>query len=274
MFLPNADSRVNRRQVFKIGGLTVSFAAIVAACGEDRGGDTAPGRVGFAPPVTAPPDYEINDVVMLRTASSLERTAIFVYEQVLALGVLDAETTALVEELISNHEDVAREMDGLTESAGGEAWDCTNPWLMDRLINPLLAIVIASDNPARDVFNTAVSLENLAASTHQVLSVELSEPEAKRATLAAAILESRHSAAIVVRARGADGYISPEVVGDGVPTDADGVPERYALTSRFGSVGQAELLVGAPDENGVRTTFLLQTPAENSWVYSELEPTC
>ena len=51
-------------------------------------------------------------------------------------------------------------------------------------------------------------------------------------------------------------------------------PERYAVSTRFGSVGQAELIVGAPDENGARESFLLQTPAENSFVYSELEPTC
>lgn len=275
-FIPDADARLSRRQAFKIGGLTVSVAAIVAACGEDRGGDTAPGRVGYAPPVTDPPDYPVDDVVLLRTASSLENTAVYVYEQALALGVLDADTTALVEELVANHEDVADTMGELTRAAGGEAWECTNPWIMDRLIEPVLALIAESDDPARDVFNTAVALEDLAASTHQVLSVELTEPDAKTATLAAAILESRHSAALVVRVRGAEGYITPELVEPnvGVPTDASGVPQRYAVSTRFGSVGQAELIVGPADENGARESFLLQTPAENSYVYSELEPTC
>jgi hypothetical protein len=272
--IPDAETRLNRRQAFKIGGLTVSFAAIVAACGEDRGGATTGGRVGYAPPVTQPPDYAVDDVVLLRTASSLEYTAIYVYEQALALGVLDADTTALVEELVRNHQDVADTMGELTEDAGGVAWECTNPWMMDRLIEPLLALIVDSDNPARDVFNTAVGLENLAASTHQSLSVSLTEPAAKSATLSAAVLESRHSAALVVRVRGAEGYISPGIDGEGVPNDADGIPPRFAVTGRFGSVAQAELIVGAPDENGARESFLLQTPAENSFVYSELEPTC
>lgn len=273
-FIPDTETRLNRRQAFKIGGLTVSLAALVAACGEDRGGATTGGRVGYAPPVTQPPDYAVDDVVLLRTASSLENTAIYVYEQVLELGVLDADSAALVESIVANHQEVADTMGSLTEDAGGEAWDCTNPWMMDRLIEPIIALIVDSDDPARDVFNTAVALENLAASTHQVLSVELTEADAKTATLEAAVLESRHSAALVVRVRGADGYISPAVDGDGVPTDASGVPEQYAVTTRFGSVGQAELTVGAPDENGARESFLLQTPAENSFVYSELEPTC
>ena len=272
--IPDAETRLNRRQAFKIGGLTVSFAAIVAACGDDRGGDTAGGRVGYAPPVTQPPDYTVDDVVLLRTASSLEYTAIYVYEQALALDVLDADTTALVEELVGNHQEIADTMGELTEAAGGEAWECTNPWMMDRLIEPLLALIADSDDPVRDLFNTAVGLEDLAASTHQGLSVSLTEADAKSATLTAAVLESRHSAALVVRVRGAEGYISPAVVGEGIPTDDDGIPQRYAITDRFGSVAQAELTVGPPDENGVRESFLLQTPAENSFVYSELEPTC
>lgn len=272
--IPDADAHLSRRQAFKMGGLAVSVAAIAAACGEDRGGDTAGGRVGYAPPVTQPPDYPVDDVVLLRTASSLENTAIYVYEQALTLDVLDAETTAIVDELIRSHQGVADTMGELTEDAGGEAWECTNPWYMDRLIEPILALIVESDDPARDVFNTAVGLENLAASTHQGLSVLLTEPAAKSATLAAAVLESRQSAALVVRVRGAEGYVSPAVDGEGVPTDATGVPERYAITSRFGSVAQAELIVGPPDENGARESFLLQTPAENSFVYSELEPTC
>jgi hypothetical protein len=271
---PTADTRVNRRQVFKIGGLTVSLAALAAACGEDRTGDSTPGRVGYSPPITDPPNYAVDDVVLLRTASSLEYTALYVYEQALALDVLDAETTALVEELVANHQQIADTMVELTEAAGGEGWECTNPWIMDRLIDPILAAIVDSDDPARDVFNTAVGLENLAASTHQELSITLSEPDTRSATLAAAMLESRHSAALIVRARGAEGYISPGIDGDDVPPDESGVPQRFALTGRFGSVAQAELIVGAPNENGVRQSFLLQTPAENSFVYSELEPTC
>lgn len=268
-------SRYGRREALKLGGLTVSIATIAAACGTNRTGDDAPGRVGFAPPIEKLEDYPIDDAVRLRTASSLELTAVAVYTAVLDTGLLDADLTTLVERLIEDHQMVADEMGQLTESVGGVAWACTNPWYMDRTVDPLLAAVVDSDNPLRDIVNTAVVLENIAAATHQSLTVELEDAAAAAGTIAAATLESRHSAAIVAAARGAEGYVSPAIVaGTEVPTDPDGVPFQFAITSHFGSTGQIELVAGKPDENGVRRTFVVQTPSLNSWIYNELEPTC
>ena len=226
-------------------------------------------------PIEELEDYPIDDAVLLRTASSLELTAIAVYEAVLATGLLDADLTALVERLIEDHQMVADQMGELTEAVGGVAWECTNPWYMSRTVEPLLEAVLASDNPLRDIINTAVVLENIAAGTHQSLSIQLEDPEAVAATIAAATLESRHSAYIVAVARGPEGYVSPLIDGDGdSPTDVDGVPQKFSITTRFGSTGQVELVAGAPDENGVRQTFIVQTPSLNSWIYNELEPTC
>jgi hypothetical protein len=270
----DASSRYGRRDALKLGGLTLSVAALAAACGTDRTGDSAPGRVGYAPPITDPPDYPVDDAVFLRTASSLELTAVAVYEAILDTGALDGDLTALVERLIEDHQAVADEMGELTESVGGVAWTCTNPWYMDRLVTPLLAAVLDSDDPLRDILNSAVALENIAAATHQTLTIELEDADAAVATMAAATLESRHSAAIVAAARGPEGYVSPTISGGEVPSDAEGVPLQFSITSRFGSTGQIELVVGKPNENGVRQTFVLQTPSLNSWIYNELEPTC
>ena len=271
----NTKMGYRRRDALKLGGLTVSAAAFLAACGTGRTGDESPGRVGFAPPIEELEDYPIDDAVLLRTASSLELTAIAVYEAVLATGLLDAELTALVERLIEDHQMVADQMGDLTEAVGGVAWECTNPWYMNRTVEPLLEAVLASDNPLRDIVNTAVVLENIAAGTHQSLAIQLEDSAAVAATIAAATLESRHSAYIVAIARGPEGYVSPLIDGDGdSPTDEDGVPQKFSITTRFGSTGQAELVAGAPDENGVRQTFIIQTPSLNSWIYNELEPTC
>jgi hypothetical protein len=273
--LPGSDARVTRRQALKIGGLSVSLAALVAACGEDREGDTAPGRVGYAPPITDPPDYAVDDAVLLRTASSLEHTILYIYEQVAAeVDGLDPEVQALLDRVGEDHEDIIRTLADLTEEVGGEPWPCPNPWMMDRFVNPALEDIKESDDPVRDAFHLAVALENLAASTHQVFAVGLEDAAARKAALEIAILESRQAAAMVIAVRGPDGYISPQVFGEGVPTDSDGIPELYALTDRFGSVAQSQLIIGAADENGVRTTYTLQTPAENSYVYNELEASC
>ena len=271
---PDGASRYGRRDALRLGGLTVSVAALVAACGDDRSGDDAPGRVGYAPPITDPPDYPIDDAVLLRTASSLELTMVDVYETILDADVLEGDQIALVERLIVDHQRVADEMGGLTESVGGTAWECTNPWYMSRLVEPLLAAVQGSDDPMRDVLNSANALESIAAATHQTLTLDLTDEAASAATIAAATLESRHAAAIVAASRGADGYVSPTIGGGGVQSDAEGIPFKFAITDRFGSTGQIELVVGAPDENGVRQTFILQTPSLNALIYNELEPSC
>jgi len=271
---PNGASRYGRRDALKLGGLTVSVAALVAACGNDRTGDESPGRVGYAPAITDPPDYPIDEAVLLRTASSLELTLVDVYETILGVGVLEGDQVLLVERLVEDHQAVADEMGELTESVGGTAWECTNPWYMSRLVEPLLAAVQGSDDPVRDILNSANALESIAAATHQTLTLDLTDEAASAATMAAATLESRHAAAIVALSLGADGYINPTIGGGGVASDAQGIPLQFAVTDRFGSTGQIELTVGPPDENGVRETFILQTPSLNALIYNELEPTC
>lgn len=259
---------LTRRQAFKIGGLTVSLAALVAACGEVSG-DTTPGRVGNAPKVEALPEYKVTDAVLLRTASSLENTAIYVYEQARGLGVFEGDMATLVERLVANHEATAARMGELTEAAGGSAWTSTNPWLMDRAIEPMLATIIASDDPGRDVINLAITLENMASATHQTLTSLLSATDQRIAVANASTQEARHSAAIVLAAFGTGRRVSPLLVGDEL-VNSNGLLKRFAIESTFGSVAQQELSLGVADENGGRTTYLLSTPAGNSFIYEEL----
>ena len=118
-------SATSRRDAIKIGGLTVSLGALIAACGTDRDGDDAPGRVGNAPVATDLPDYPVDDAVLLRTASSLEYTAIAVYEAALQIdGAIPSDLVPVVERLIDDHQTVADQMVELTESAGGTGWTC------------------------------------------------------------------------------------------------------------------------------------------------------
>jgi hypothetical protein len=272
--LPGADAPIGRRDALRIGGLAISLSALVAACGENLTGDTAPGRVGYAPPITDPPAYPVDDVVLLRTASSLELTIISAYRQMLALDAVDAGTSELLEAMIVNHQQIADQMGDLTETAGGEAWNCTNPWMMDRAIGPMLSTIVDSDDRARDIVNLAITLENLGASTHQDLSTALTGSELRTAVIEAATLESRQAATLAISVGGPDAYISPALAGEDVPVDAAGVDRPFAITHSFGSVGPSDVTLGAADDNGVRTSFGIQTPAANSFVYNELEPTC
>ena len=267
-------TRLGRRDVLKIGGLTLSLAAIVAACGDDISGSTDPGRIGIAPPITEPPDYPVDDAVLFRTGSSIEQTTILLYEAILDLGVLDEAGTALVGQLLESHRALDKVMGELTVAAGGEVWPCTNPWFNDRYLVPITDAIKASDNQIRDIYNVAVSFENLGAATYQQYSVQVTQPEQRVAVVNAAALDSRQSAVLVIAVEGSDGYVSPAIDGLEVGTDADGVPLQYAIPWRFGSVAQFELIVGPPNEEGTREDFVIQTPSLNSYIYNELEPDC
>ena len=136
------DASPSRRDVLKVGGVSLTLGALIAACGEDRTGDDAPGRVGNAPVVTEPPELEVDDAVLLRTASSLELTAVAVYETALGLeGAIPEALVPTVNRLIEDHTATADVMAGLTADAGGEPWTCSNPWLMDRLVGAVLTAI-------------------------------------------------------------------------------------------------------------------------------------
>ncbi len=252
----------------------MSLAAIVAACGDDISGSTDPGRIGIAPPITEPPDYPVDDAVLFRTGSSIEQTTIMLYEAILDLGVLDEAGTTLVGQLLENHKELDRVMGELTVAAGGEVWPCTNPWFDERYLVPITDAIKTSDNQLRDIYNVAVSFENLGAATYQQYSIQVTEPEQRLAVVKAAAQDSRNSAVLVIAAEGSDGYVSPALLGLEVGTDADGVPLQYAVPWRFGSVAQFELIVGAANEEGTREYFVLQTPSLNSYIYNELVPDC
>lgn len=314
----------SRRDALKIGGATVTLGALIAACGENRGGSAEAGRVGDAPVPTALPEYEVDDAVLLRTASSLEYTAISVYETLLGIdGALPTDVVPVVERMIENHQGIADEMEQLTSEAGGDPWTCSNPWLMERLVTPTLELiqsnvvgvvladtsmvqVLAEQAAIAPVITTVQgdltllsptddlqegdeleferldgaltddsmafiqAFESLAAASHQELASAASTLEARTAHLEAATLEARQAGVLAIEIYGAEGYISPELVGEDVPPTERGQIRHFAVGSTFGQTSQIEIKAGPGDLNNVRRSVLLQTPAANSFVYNEL----
>ncbi|MFM7488875.1 MAG: hypothetical protein ACKO36_00880, partial [Actinomycetota bacterium] len=81
---------LSRRRFLLAGGATVSLGALISACG---GGGSKSGiaRVGLAPDPAKLPTAEVTDVTLLRTATSLEYNAIFVYEAAKDAGYLSGD---------------------------------------------------------------------------------------------------------------------------------------------------------------------------------------
>ena len=115
-------SGLSRREVLRTGGLAVTLGAIAAACGENRGGSTDPGRVGIAPPQPTLPEVEepASDITILRTAQSMEYAALELYQSLIETGALDADEQALFERIVADHTEDADAMGALVVTAGGE----------------------------------------------------------------------------------------------------------------------------------------------------------
>ena len=272
---------VGRRRFLQIGGLGVVTASLVAACG---GADSQSGaRVGVAPDRTGLPDPVVDDSVLLRTAASLERSVIAVYDKVigntdlLAAGLQDA-----AKRFRDDHSAHAELFDQLTTAAGGEVWSCGNPRLDELLITPVfnaiqgapaagtVAAIPTSDDMARDVLNFAHALEELASQTYASLVPQLSEPELRSQAMAVGSQEAKHSSLLALAITGRpDGYLVQPL-----PADPPKIPTVYAIPSTFGQLAGTQLVVGAEDEVGQRKTYNLETPSLNTFLYAYLTPSC
>jgi hypothetical protein len=266
-----------RRRLLRIGGTTVSLAALVAACGD--GGDEeagAPGRVGYAPPATPLPPVEVNDAVYLRTATSLEVTILDIYAAITESGVLEGEAQALIDELIADHREDVETTARLTREAGGEPYECANSWYVDRVFAPVVPQITGdeaedippSDDPAKDALAVANALESLMTATYQQFVELLDDRDLRAEVVTIGARDARHAAAVAMLSTGVpEGYVSPALMGAEILPDEDGRNPLYAIPTRFGSLAAVELLVGAPNDTGTRFSTSFETPSTNAFIY-------
>jgi hypothetical protein len=265
---------LSRRGLLRTGGTTISLGALIAACSSEAG---APGRVGNAPVVTDLPQAEINDAVLLRTATSLEYSALDLYQRAIDLDALDDAAMQYVQRFVEDHTRHADAMVDLTTQAGGEPYECANQWMDRRVLDPLFqhitgdeaADIPPSDDAARDLLGLSYAFESMIGAMYQKFVEQVSTPELRQQVVTHGAEEVRHAAAVAILRDGApEAYINPTVYGGEVDlTKTDGVIPLYAITGSFGSLAPIELTLGPKTEAGTRFTTTLQTPAENSYVY-------
>lgn len=259
---------LDRRSLLRNGGLALSLGAIAAACGNDRGGSTDPGRLGVAVEVPEAEQGTIDDSVLLRTAQSLEHTLLAVYAAIEKAGGLGSPGAALAARFVQDHTGHAAAIGALIKASGGEQFACANPFIMDRAVDPIFAAVDRSDDVARDLLNISHAFEDLAAATFQAICVSLTDPALRSELMRIGGEENRHSTAIA-KVINPTVIFSPAMFGEPLQKDADGLPQSYAIPSTFGQLTGINLVVGARDAEGARFSIQLQTPAQNSYVYAD-----
>jgi hypothetical protein len=267
---------MDRRQLLQTGGLTIAFGALVAACGGDSAEEAEPGRVGYAPAATPLPTVETNDVVYLRTATSIEQTLVEMYGQIAGFGVLSSDDTVMLERLIEDHREAVTATAELTVEAGGEPYECANSWYVERVVTPTLALIEGdesedippSDDPARDSLVVVHGMESMVGAMYQQMVELVTVPELRAELMVFGATAARHAAAVAIVATGAPaGYFNPELVGGEVVPDEAGLVPIYAIPTTFGALTPIPMTIGAPSAAGTRTTINLETPAANSFVY-------
>jgi hypothetical protein len=183
----------SRRRILVVGGFSVGLAAVVAACAPDKAKPQVP-QAGVAPSTTAVPDENVNDVVLLRTASSLEHSVADAYAKVLALNVLPADTTALVRRFADQHSDRATFFEDLTTDNGGEAFTSGNVPFQTNVIDPALKAIADAGNDTNDLNWFIYGLENVATGTMQSFVPLLRVPALRSAVMSVGGAEARTSA--------------------------------------------------------------------------------
>ena len=260
-------SRVSRRHMLRISGIGVT-GMILAACGKQSGveeRDTIT-AVGVVPDAPGLPNAEVNDVVLLRTAASLEFNAIETYEAAIGLGVFTGAFAAagdIAKRMRDDHRAHAEAINGLVSELGGKPFTCGNPRLNEIYIAPALELITdaSNENPALDVVVLAHALENLAAQTYQSVVTMLSDKALRQAAMTIGQEEARHAAILAQALNPGLGGVLPSV-------DAEsGRPNIATVPGAFGPLTPISVTVGPVNADGARSSLILETPSLNSLAY-------
>lgn len=269
---------VSRRRFLVVGGTTITFGALLAACGGSESSGIA--RIGNAPDPSELPDAKVTDVTLLRTATSLEYNAIFVYEAVAAAGLLSGDPATLAQRFLDDHRAHAEATAALTEELGGRAFTEPNPRLQSIYVEPALALITGdassgrapSDDPVADVLALAYALETLAGATYQAYVPLFNDKALRAAAMGVGEQEARHAAVIGALANPTRLVSS---FGLSIPAEyreeTDVPAAAYAVPAAYGTLAPIPVTLGAANESGGRTTVNLETPSLNSMVYEYLD---
>ena len=260
-------NRYSRRQALRFGGVGAA-GVILAACGKQSGVEESKNvtAVGVVPEAEGLPNAEVNDVVLLRTAASLEYNAIETYEAALGLGVFTGTFAAageVAKRLRDDHRGHADAINGLVTKLGGSPFTCGNPRLAEIYISPALGLITdaKNENPALDAVVLAHALENLAAQTYQSVVTMLSDKGLRQAAMTIGQEEARH-AAILAQA------LNPGLEGVLPSVDATtGKPNVATVPGAFGPLTPIPVTLGPVNADGSRTSLNLETPSLNSLAY-------
>ncbi|MEI7592713.1 MAG: ferritin-like domain-containing protein [Actinomycetes bacterium] len=181
----------NRRSFLTFGGVAVASSAVLVACATPKKKQlsvSGPAEVAGSTTTTAPGSAE-RDLVLLRTAQSIEVLAVATYDTAINSGLL---TTPSVLEAItlfrSQHADHSSALTTAIQGAGGDPFETANPFLDIEIVQP----AIAAAKTQTQLVALATILEDTAAETYTLGGGVLTTVELRQAALSIGATEARH----------------------------------------------------------------------------------
>ena len=197
----------SRRNFFRLGGVTILGAAVLAACGSDDDDSaattprtnapagTTPATTPATTPSTEPMTTEAGsanmDLTLAKTAASLEKLAVDVYGQAGALLTTPAVISAAT--MFAGHHQMHLDaLNGVITGAGEPAVTEMNQAVFDALVAPALASAASE----ADAVTLALALEEAAAQTYVFAAGALSTPALRSTIMTIGGIETRHAAVL------------------------------------------------------------------------------
>ena len=232
----------DRRQFLRIGGVTVLGAAVIAACGSDSkkstattaGATTTTAAAGGETTTTAASGGGNMDIVLAKTAASLENLAVALYG--VALGTssaaklpadikFDPAVVDAAKLFQMHHQAHADALNAVLKGAGQPAYTKPNEYLFTNVVAKQLPTLTTQ----KAVVSFALDVENLAAGTYAYAASVLSTPKLRQTIMSIGGVESRHASALALVLDPTGGTAVPKPFTDASPKGR--VPDGALITS-------------------------------------------
>jgi hypothetical protein len=252
----STSSPISRRTMLRSSGALVATSAVLAACGSST---PSIARIGESPTMVKLEDLEVTDVVLLRTAMSMETMAAAMLSDSAVTSLASKDSAPVIAAFAAGHTSHLEDLRGLITARNGEPYSETNAKLM-RAYGQTALDLVASGKLPEDTLALTLAVEALVASTYQYF-VSLTAEPALRAGMVRLGGQSSRRAAIAAQ------LINGGTIGFAPALDKDGVALVATLPNTFGSLSTVQVKLGPPNEVGTRTTVLMDTPSLNSLIY-------
>jgi Ferritin-like domain len=188
---------LSRRSLFRIGGATLAGGVLLAACGDDDSdsGAAAATTLGTTLATQAPGTTAMaasSDVIILRTASSIEELAVAAYQLAIDSGLVTTPAVVDAAKLFqSHHVEHSQLFQAATKQAGGSPFAEANPAVLAALQPSIDALADEAG-----VLMLALDLENAAAQTYQSNVGMVTDLALNKALMSVGGVEARHAAVL------------------------------------------------------------------------------